>query len=168
MQPPISETPARRWAIALAMLSGILLAPAFAAAGEAKAPLYYDLAFVIEHEGKPLGQPRILVRPGDKARIYLESDDGRAGYRLDVAARPAGTREGRALVDVNGKLYRRDGDGGWAPMSNPRLTVKAGEPASLRVAETGKPGLFVQVTARPLDRKAFEEMRRDWRSAQVH
>lgn len=132
-----------------------------AAPAETDGPAYYDLAFTVEHGGDLVGNPRLLVEPGDTAEIRVEPDSGRGGYRLQVVAQPA---DGGAALDVQ---FYRFSHGGWYPAFETTARVETGVPALLTGAEGAAeklPGLSVQVTMTPLSRADLVRLRDKWRS----
>lgn len=155
-------------ALALAMLLGGLLATAATADDARPDPPYYDLAFTIERHGEPVGRPRILAKSGEPAEIRVASDDGGAGYRLTVVARPASAADGDSAVDVASELFIREKENGWQSVAQPRIVTEPGKTASLRIAgqEDGdKPALSVELTAEPVSQEAFEQRRREMQAA---
>lgn len=149
------------------LLTSLIATAAGAGAGKA-APAYYDLGFVIERDGESLGTPRMLVPTGEPAEIRVASDETGAGYRLTVVARPGKSMDGRPTVDVAGELFVREQDGEWEPVAQPRIVVEPGRPAAMSIGGPGEgkpPALFMEVTAEPVSRQAYERIRRDMQAA---
>lgn len=150
--------------LALALCS--LAAPAVSAGGKNGEPAYYDLALVIERDGESVGKPRMLVPAGEPAEIRVTADESGAGYRLTVVARPASTADGQPAVDVASELFIREEGSEWQRVADPRIVAEPGKPAALQIGDdTGKPGLFVELTAEPVSREALEQRRRDMQAA---
>ncbi len=123
---------------------------------------------VIERDGEPLSEPRMLVPAGKPAEIRVASDDAGAGYRLTVVARPGKAKEGRPTVDVASELFVREHEGEWEPLAQPRVVVEPGRPASMSVGGPGEgkpPALFMEITAEPVTRQTYERIRRDMQAA---
>lgn len=64
------------------------------------------------------------------------------------------------------ELFVREKKGEWEPVAQPRVVVEAGRQASLNLGgDSGAPALFMEVTAEPVSRQAFERIRRDMQAA---
>lgn len=128
----------------------------------AAAPAYYDVSFQLEQHGQAMGQPRLLLEPGEPAEIRVEKGDSdNSGYRLRVVASPAPAADGTPRVALSLRLYRFR-DGGWQLDSTPEFTVAPGKPATAHIGDRrgGKPPeLSVTVTATPLTERAYEKLR---------
>lgn len=146
-------------------LASLLVTTAWAGTGQAT-PAYYDLAFVIERDGELVGEPRLLVPTGEPAEIRVSPDGKGAGYRLTVVARPASTADGRPAVDVASEFFMREEGSEWQHVADPRIVTEPGKAAALRIGDdAGQSGLFVELTADPVSREAFEQRRREMQAA---
>lgn len=117
----------------LASLAG-LLSLAAGVNAEPSAPL--DLRFALSVDGRLVGTPRLLVRPGTPGEIRVEADDG-GGYRFEVRADPPATPTDPPSIVLKAALHTRV-DGAWRTLGEPVLQLALdGRPASIEIGQAG-------------------------------
>ncbi|PZQ15461.1 MAG: hypothetical protein DI564_09045 [Rhodanobacter denitrificans] len=134
----------------LGSIAGFALAAG--AHAEPSAPL--DLHFALSVDGRLVGTPRLLVRPGIPGEIRVDADDG---YRFEIRADAPATPTDPPSIVLSTSLQTRL-DGAWHVVAQPTLQIALdGRPASIEVgaADADAARYRIEVRATRIDEESL-------------
>ena len=103
----------------------------------------YRLSLRMVLDGRIIGTPVLIVRPGEPARVSVDRD---GGYSLLISVAPmSAAPAGR--VEVASDVYTRS-DGHWTLLARPTILMNVGTTASFELSPTaasGRPAFRMEV-----------------------